>query len=198
MLPSMNALAALLLAVLLSVPGAAAGSTSAGAGPPPDAVPASGSGSSRPPAPARAVWPLEPRPDVVSGFDPPVSRWGAGHRGADLRGTVGEPVRAAEAGTVRFVGTVAGRGVVVVDHGGTRTTYEPVAGTVSVGERVGAGTVLGTLELAGSHCFPAACLHWGLIEGRSTYRNPLALVGGGPVRLLPMEGPAHARGWAWR
>ena len=36
---------------------------------------------------------------------------------------------------------------------------------------------------------PAACLHWGLIEGDGdarTYLDPLSLVGGGPVRLLPL------------
>ena len=43
---------------------------------------------------------------------------------------------------------VAGRGVVSVDHpGGLRTTYEPVAATVARGDPVGAGAVLGRLEL---------------------------------------------------
>ena len=49
--------------------------------------------------------------------------------------------------------------VVVVDHGSTRTTYEPVAATVQVGDVVARGQPIGTLELAGSHCFPLACLH---------------------------------------
>ena len=35
----------------------------------------------------------------------------------------------------RFAGVLAGRGVVVVDHGDTRTTYEPVEATVPVGQR---------------------------------------------------------------
>ena len=43
----------------------------------------------------------------------------------------------------------------------------------------------GTLELAGSHCFPRACLHWGWLRGE-TYLDPLGLVGAGPVRLLPL------------
>lgn len=135
------------------------------------------------------VWPLQPRPEVVDRFDAPDTRWGPGHRGVDLRGSVGQPVHAAEAGTVTFAGRIAGRGVVVVDHGSTRTTYEPVDATVSVGATVAAGAVVGRLTLAGSHCFPVACLHWGLIEGASTYRDPLTLVGGGPVRLLPLTGP---------
>ncbi|MDX6374134.1 MAG: hypothetical protein QOD98_3122 [Nocardioidaceae bacterium] len=131
------------------------------------------------------VWPLQPEPEVVRGFDPPDSPYGAGHRGVDLLGTVGQPVLAALPGRVTFAGSLAGRGVVVVNHGDTRTTYEPVAATVAVGASVAAGTRVGTLELAGSHCFPRACLHWGWIEGE-TYLDPLRLVGAGPVRLLPL------------
>ena len=131
------------------------------------------------------VWPLQPEPEVVHAFDPPDSPYGAGHRGVDLLGTVGQPVLAALPGAVTFAGSLAGRGVVVVDHGTTRTTYEPVAATVAVGTPVAAGTQVGTLELAGSHCFPRACLHWGWIEGE-TYLDPLRLVGAGPVRLLPL------------
>ncbi len=139
-------------------------------------------------APADGVWPLDPRPDVVTGFDPPVSRWGAGHRGVDLAGRSGQRVRAAAPGRVSFAGTLAGRGVVVVDHGGTRTTYEPVTAIVGVGDTVTAGATLGRLQLFGSHCFPRACLHWGLIEGLDHYLDPLTLVGAGPVRLLPLDG----------
>ena len=135
------------------------------------------------------VWPLEPQPEVVRGFDPPDSPYGAGHRGVDLLGTVGQPVGSALPGTVTFAGMLAGRGVVVVDHGATRTTYEPVAATVAVGSVVAAGAQLGTLQLAGSHCFPRACLHWGWIAGE-TYLDPLRLVGAGAVRLLPVWGPA--------
>ncbi|MCX6401514.1 MAG: M23 family metallopeptidase [Propionibacteriales bacterium] len=131
------------------------------------------------------VWPLEPEPVVVQRFDPPLNPWGSGHRGVDLAGQVGQPVRAALPGRVAFTGRIAGRGVVVVSHGDTRTTYEPVTGTVSVGEAVAAGDVLGRLEAVGSHCFPRACLHWGWLRGE-TPLDPLRLVGGGPVRLLPL------------
>ena len=134
------------------------------------------------------VWPLQPQPTVVRGFDPPTSRWGAGHRGVDLAGAVGEPVHAALAGTVTFAGSLAGRGVVVVDHGDVRTTYEPVVASVAVGDVVATGGVIGTLALAQSHCLPAACLHWGLIRNADdVYLDPLQLVGlGAPVRLLPL------------
>ncbi len=131
------------------------------------------------------VWPLVPRPEVVAGFDPPSDPWGAGHRGVDLLGTPGQPVRAALPGRVTWAGVLAGRGVVVVDHGTTRTTYEPVEAIVAVGATVAAGDRIGRLSPAGSHCPPRACLHWGWIEGE-TYLDPLRLVGAGPVRLLPL------------
>ena len=140
------------------------------------------------PAPARdGVWPLSPRPQVVEGFDPPATRWGAGHRGVDLLGHVGQPVHSSLAGTVTFAAPLAGRGVVVVDHGGVRTTYEPVSASVAVGEVLARGAVIGTLQRASSHCFPRACLHWGLLRG-DAYLNPLTLVGAGPIRLLPPSG----------
>lgn len=133
----------------------------------------------------QGVWPLQPQPEVVDGFDPPLEPWGAGHRGVDLLGSVGQQVRAALPGRVTFAGMLAGRGVVVVSHGDTRTTYEPLAAAVSVGDPVAAGGRLGRLEGVGSHCFPRACLHWGWLRGE-TYLDPLDLVGGGPIRLLPL------------
>lgn len=133
------------------------------------------------------VWPLGPAHQVVSRFDPPASPWGAGHRGVDLLGSPGQEVHAALAGTVTFAGEIAGRGVVVVDHGGRRTTYEPVDPSVPVGTPVAAGAVIGHLQAGMSHCFPRTCLHWGLIRD-DTYFDPLTLVGGGPVRLLPLDG----------
>jgi murein DD-endopeptidase MepM/ murein hydrolase activator NlpD len=144
-----------------------------------------------PVAPGSGRWPLIPAPDVVRGFEPPSSQWGAGHRGVDLPGRAGQPVHAAAPGRVSFAGTIAGRGVVVVDHGGTRTTYEPVRSAVHVGDRVGVRAVIGRLQLVGSHCFPAACLHWGLLAGER-YLDPLTLVGAAPVRLLPLHGSSAA------
>ena len=142
------------------------------------------------PAPAHSgVWPLQPRPQVVQGFDPPSSAWGAGHRGVDLAGRQGQAVHTALGGTVVFAARLAGRGVVVVDHGATRTTYEPVDARVRRGQVLVRGAVIGLLQRAGSHCFPSACLHWGLLRGDS-YLDPLTLVGAGPVRLLPWWGLA--------
>ncbi len=122
---------------------------------------------------------------MLAGFDPPGNPWDAGHRGVDLAGAAGQSVRAALVGTVRFAGRIAGRGVVVVDHGDTRSTYEPVDATVAVGSSVATGQMIGRLGLAGGHCLPRACLHWGLLRGE-TYLDPLTLLGGGAVRLLPL------------
>lgn len=133
------------------------------------------------------VWPLVPVPEVVTGFDPPDQPWGPGHRGVDLAAAEGQSVRSALPGTVSYAGRLAGRGVVVVSHGATRTTYEPVTASVSVGDPVPAGQPIGVLERAGSHCFPRTCLHWGWRRG-DLYLDPLDLVDGGPVRLLPLAG----------
>lgn len=131
------------------------------------------------------VWPLPPKPQVVRTFDPPDTTWGVGHRGVDLAGTVGQVVHTALAGRVTFASRLAGRGVVVVDHGPTRTTYEPVTARVRVGDVLARGQPIGTLERAGSHCVPLTCLHWGWLRG-TTYLDPLLLVGGGPIVLLPL------------
>lgn len=131
------------------------------------------------------TWPLRPEPAVVRGFDPPAGPYGPGHRGVDLAGRAGQRVLSALPGRVSFAGRIAGRGVVVVSHGDTRTTYEPVTAEVAVGEVLARGAPLGRLEMVGSHCFPRTCLHWGWLRGE-TYLDPLRLVGAGPVRLLPL------------
>jgi murein DD-endopeptidase MepM/ murein hydrolase activator NlpD len=132
-------------------------------------------------------WPLAGTPAVVVPFNPPAQPWLPGHRGVDLASTPGADVYAAGAGTVAFAGTVAGVGVVSVDHdGGLRTTYEPVRPSVHAGEEVPAGAPIGVL-LAGHPSCPAgiaACLHWGLRRG-DVYLDPLLLLGLAPVRLLP-------------
>ena len=126
------------------------------------------------------VWPLTPAPTVLAGFDPPGQPWDAGHRGVDLAGSAGQSVRAALAGTVRFAGRIAGRGVVVVDHGDTRSTYEPVDATVAVGSPVATGQAIGTLA-PGRRALPAPRL------------PPLGSSAG---RDLP--GPAEPRRWRFR
>src|SRR6201995_5288934 len=74
----------------------------------------------------RLDWPLRPRPAVLRVFDAPSPNWNRGHRGVDLAGTPGQPVYAADSGTVVFAGELAGRTLVSIAHpGGLRTTYAP-------------------------------------------------------------------------
>lgn len=131
------------------------------------------------------VWPLQPTPEVVGDFAPPDDPWGSGHRGVDLAGHAGQAVRSALPGTIAFAGPIAGKPVVTVSHGDTRTTYEPVTSDLAVGTPVEAGTRIGTLRVPFSHCFPSACLHWGWLRGED-YLDPLLLVGDRRVRLLPL------------
>jgi murein DD-endopeptidase MepM/ murein hydrolase activator NlpD len=124
---------------------------------------------------------------VVRRFDPPPRPWLPGHRGADLAAPPATVIRAAGAGTVTYAGVLAGRGVVSVAHpDGLRTTYEPLTVTVRLGDAVAAGGALGTLAPGHPGCRQAACLHWGLRRG-DRYLDPLALLGLGQVRLLPLD-----------
>jgi len=136
--------------------------------------------------PPRFDWPLPGRPTVAQPFVAPASPYGPGHRGVDLAAAPGTPVYAAGAGVVVFAGQLAGRGVVSIDHGLLRTTYEPVTATVTAGERIRAGQRIGTLDPGHESCVPG-CLHWGVRRGTAPpeYLNPLALLTGHMLRLKP-------------
>ena len=125
--------------------------------------------------------------EIVRGFDPPATDWGAGHRGVDIASGGLVVVRSPGEGVVTFAGQVAGRGVVVVRHpSGLLSTLEPVIASVGSGDAVREGQPVGALDLVGSHCAPAACLHWG-VRRDGEYIDPLdVLEGQGPIRLLPL------------
>lgn len=127
--------------------------------------------------------PLDPLV-VVHGFDQPAGPYAPGHRGVDLAGSPGQPVRVAASGVVSYAGQVAGVGVVAVVHGRIRTTYQPLEVGTTRGAAVDAGDEIGRLVVASSHCSPDPCLHWGAIVG-DTYVDPLQLMHPGPSRLLP-------------
>ena len=131
-----------------------------------------------------ALWVMPVQPaNVVKGYSPPASAWGAGHRGVDLAASTGTWVMSAGAGSVAFVGSIAGKDVVTVRHGDLTTTYEPVRAVVHAGEPVSAGEVLGVVSVAGGHCGGyAGCMHWGLRRGEE-YLNPLLLVKKAPIVL---------------
>ncbi|WFE49809.1 M23 family metallopeptidase [Micromonospora sp. WMMD1155] len=138
----------------------------------------------------RFRWPLDGPPRPVRRFDPPPEPWLSGHRGVDLAASAGAVVRSAGPGTVLFAGLVAGRPVVTVGHaGGLRTTHEPVQPGVRPGQAVATGAPLGELLPGHPGCPADVCLHWGLRRGEE-YLDPLALLGLGPVRLLPVGEPS--------
>lgn len=125
---------------------------------------------------------------VVRPFDPPDQPWQAGHRGVDVAAPPGSPVLATADGTVSFAGAVAGRGVLVVDHGGTRTTYEPVTALVPRGTSVRAGQTVARLATGHDCGTPeVTCLHVGLKRGESYLEPVFAAGAANNLRLLPLD-----------
>lgn len=151
--------------------------------------PVTGSLTSRPAPSGSYRWPVPGPPHPGRLFDPPSTTYGRGHRGVDLVAPAGGPVLAAGDGTVVFAGSLAGRGVVSIQHpDGLRTTYEPVTATVTVGVGVRAGQQIGILEAGHPGCSASACLHWGVRRGADIYLDPLRLIGRWEVRLLVWSG----------
>ena len=139
------------------------------------------------PAPVASRWGAPVDGGVTRAFEPLPHPYAAGHRGVDLRGSPGAPVRAAGDGVVVFAGMVAGRPVVSIDHAdGLRTTYEPVDPTVGAGQRVARGAAIGTVRAGHAGCPVAACVHWGLRRGE-TFLDPMGLLDPPWVRLLPLR-----------
>jgi hypothetical protein len=157
-----------------------------------------GLGSSASAAPAASAEPafVAPLPSplqMLRRFDPPAQPWLAGNRGVDLAARAGEPVFAAGAGTVLYAGLLAGRGVISIDHGGLRTTYEPVDPLIGAGALVSAGQLIAQVSGVADTCGPpGTCLHWGAIEA-GRYIDPMSLLQRpSTVRLLPIWGATPA------
>lgn len=134
-------------------------------------------------------WPTGKPAAVLRPFQPPATKYGAGHRGVDLSLPSGAPVVAAGSGTIAFAGQVGGTPVVAIAHPqGFRTTYLPVSTTLVTGTPVTAGTQIGTLEAG--HCAELDCLHWGAKFGTgaaSQYFDPLFLLSAPRYRLIPLD-----------
>lgn len=127
------------------------------------------------------LWPLA-RSRLEREFQAPAHRYGAGHRGIDLRADPGAAIRAPAPGIVAFAGRVAGRGVLTIDHGaGLVTTLEPVETRLAPGTAVDRGDSVAALSVGG-HSAPGA-LHFGVrLDGE--YINPLLLLGAVPRAVL--------------
>ena len=133
------------------------------------------------------AWPVGPAHEVVRFFEAPAHRYGPGHRGLDIAGGALE-VRAVESGTVTFAGKVAGKPVIAILHGnGLTSTYEPVLASVSKGDAVRKGQLIGVIEQPSEHAHcEAGCVHLGAKRGKD-YLDPLPLLEGrGPSVLLPV------------
>lgn len=124
-----------------------------------------------PPAAAEWVHPVDA--PVTDSFRPPRTRFGAGNRGLEYGTEGGEVVRAVDAGTVVFAGSVGGYRHVVVDHGeGLRSTYAFVERVDVVrGQSVRQGHAV---ALAGPGVHLTARLG-------STYVDPMLLIRGAEV-----------------
>lgn len=127
-------------------------------------------------------WPVAPPFAVVRDYAAPAHDYGPGHRGIDIAVRGATSVRAPDDGIVAFAGRVVDRGVVTIDHGGgIVSTLEPVEATVSAGERVRRGEIVGMLSVGGHT--EAGALHLGArLDGE--YLNPLVLLGAMPRAVL--------------
>ena len=134
------------------------------------------------------AWPLAGRRVIARPFLAPPHAYGPGHRGIDLRVDEGESVSvfAPADGVVAFVGVIADRPLLTIDHGnGLVSTLEPVEGTLEQGQHVRRGDIVGQLA-TGGHT-RAGTVHLGArLDGN--YVNPLRFLGGIPrARLLPLD-----------
>lgn len=134
------------------------------------------------------AWPIEPA-IVIEPFDAPETPWGRGHRGIDLAAEPATPVRSIGPGRVAYVGVIAGKPVVAIEHpSGLRSSYEPVDAEVTVGSTVQSGDRIGVVadpDAPGArlgHC-SARCLHLGL-RSQGVYVDPMLLLRSRAV-LLP-------------
>ena len=114
--------------------------------------------------------------DITSGFgwrpDPFTGRQSF-HRGIDLRGSIGTPVRAAKDGTVARLGNsrVYGQYIIMTHAGGFQTLYAHLSSfSVRQGDRVRQGAVIGAVGNTGMSTGPH--LHFG-IHRNGNWVNPI-------------------------
>ena len=102
-----------------------------------------------PPVAAAGDWPWPVEGEVLTPYRNGGDPYAAGqHRGIDIAGSVGDPVRAATAGTVRYAGSLGAAGLMVsirTADGRFDTSYLHLSATevrrgdeVAPGERIGA------------------------------------------------------------
>lgn len=142
-------------------------------------APAAGAGAVGP-----VSWPVD-APVIVRTFQAPLTTYGVGHRGIDLRAPAGTTVHAIAAGTVHFSGVVAGVPTVSIAHREMLSTYQPVSAIVHRGDHVSRGDAIGRVSDASVGVHEQGVLHFGLRESTNQrYVNPLNYLGFTP-RLVP-------------
>lgn len=126
------------------------------------------------------IWPVNG--DVVKRFNPDE------HRGIDIAANAGDDVLATLDGVVNWIGkTPRGEPCISIDHpNGLTSTYLPVRATVSKGQSVKAGDIIGTLSSEIDKTSDLPHLHFGFFD-TSTRGNPFYF---DPEDYLPVV--AHA------
>lgn len=138
---------------------------------------------------AAGSWPWPVVGPVIRGFEPPLTPYGAGHRGIDIAVPFATPIGAPAPGVVRFAGSVAGDLFISVDHGGGLvSTYSWLSAVlVRRGDAVSQGMVLG-LTGFGHPGQATPHLHFG-VRLNGAYIDPMSLLSAGSVvdliRLAP-------------
>jgi len=140
------------------------------------------------PAPVRAAA-MQPylrpvRGAILRHYEPPPTRYAAGHRGIDMAAPVGTPVLAANDGVVAFSGPVGGSLFVSIDHAdGIRTTYSFLSFvSARKGQSVKRGDQVGSSG-TGDGSSPEPHLHFGARIG-ADYIDPEPLLVDGLRRDL--------------
>ena len=129
------------------------------------------------PAGAAGTWLWPVSGPVLRGFDPPLSPYGAGHRGIDIAAPVGTQILAPAPGTITFAGKVAGQLFVTIDHGGgLESTYSWLSSVaVRKGDQVAVGAVIAATG-HGHLADPWPHLHMG-VKLSDVYVDPMNYLG---------------------
>ena len=135
------------------------------------------------PASAAGDWPWPVDGDVLTHYRNGGDPFAAGqHRGIDIAGEEGHPVRAATPGTVRYAGSLGSSGLLVsirTADGRFDTSYLHLSSIdVRRGAEVSAGDRIGAVGVTGQRSVEAPHLHFGVrVAGTDhDYRDPLELL----------------------